>query len=176
MSNGVPPQYDTPEFKAERDRWYARLADEGFDDIETCLRVTGHPGPLLKGRSPSPGDLARGLYQPHKEDYYRWAAQHVFEMEPGPARHVWRLHAAGLSVRDIVECLGERYDISGYFIEQTIKREREAMKARGDAEMDDPDPDETLAAAMAEDTMPAWLNWVPRGAVKDGRARRRDRR
>lgn len=174
--NGVPEQYNSPAFKEERDRWYRRLEEEGFEDIETVLRVTGHPGPLLRGHSPSPGDLARGLYQPHKEDYYRWAGQHVYDMPPGPDRHIWRLHASGQSVDDIHRIVGERYGVSKNYCGAVVRRERDAMKAKGDAEMDSLGEDPSLAAAMAEDTMPDWLNWVPRGAVKDGRSKRRDRR
>lgn len=166
-----------PEFVALREEWYARAAATGFQDIESFLRVTGEPGPLLAG--PSPGDLARGLYRPDKEDYYTWARHWAFSLPPTSDRHIWRLHAAGCSMATIRAAIGHRYaGVGPSRIARVISRERARMRAAADASWDTPIPDDeadSIALAMAEATRPVWYTDPARGATSRGRVKRRER-
>lgn len=103
--------YETDEFLAERDRWYEKLKQEGFHDIEVMDEITRQPGHLLLG--PSPGDLGRSehriQYKASSEEYYRLARQHVWTLPRGPHRHAAELHADGLSNREVVTTITTHY-------------------------------------------------------------------
>lgn len=52
---------DTPEYRRQRDAWYARLKKEGFADVEIMDPRTGAPGNYLMGVSA--GDLRRNSHR-----------------------------------------------------------------------------------------------------------------
>lgn len=106
-----------------RRQWYARLAREGFEDIETltrngeiysCLnrkRMHGRPVDNYE-RGGERNDLgvirsSHGLFQ-LKAEYYRFAGQFLWdhEFKNRLERKIWALHAEGATYREIVERLG----------------------------------------------------------------------
>ena len=103
--------YETDEFLALRDEWYAKAKESGFEDLEVLDEITHQPGSLMRGVSP--GDLGRSerriAYKASSEEYYRLARQHVWTLPRGPQRHTARLHADGLSNREVVEAITKAY-------------------------------------------------------------------
>lgn len=85
--------------------WDTRLAKAGFEDAEQ--REDGN----LKTWASSD---ARACYRPNyweaKEEYYRLAGQFLWEHQfaTKKERHMWELHAAGHSIRDIVLTLKKK--------------------------------------------------------------------
>lgn len=155
--------YERPEFLDLRDSFYKKLEEEGFYDIETNLRTTRQPGPLLRG-SPSAGDLSRNLFREDKEEYYRWARQHYHEMPDTTAKTIWYLHACGESLDSIWERLEGHYpDISRRLIGRVIKWEEEAMRQKGEAH---PPAGDSSAEALLGDLYPAGVDVQMRGSVK----------
>ena len=162
---------ETPEFLALQDEWYAKLEAEGFRDIEPRQPGTCEAGLNLKGMSC--GDLARGLYQEDREDYYRWARQYAHEMPAGPARHIWRLHADGLGETVIYRALGERYGVSQGYVGRSIKETRAAMMAHHSQQFEEEEGEYTVQSLIAEAVRPAWFTVPARGSVAgSGLARR----
>jgi hypothetical protein len=155
--------YETEEFVRLQDEYYAKLEDEGFRDIEPRIKGTSIPGPNLSGMSA--GDLARGLYRPDAEDYYRWCRQHTHTMARGVDRHVWRLHADGTPKAQIVRALGRRYGLSRGAVEKIIRREEEAMRSRMTEEHDGTPEHTGVVIVLAEAVRPPWYTFPSRGAV-----------
>ena len=122
--------YHDRKFVRDKKAWYAKLAEEGFYDIEGG--VEGH---LLKGPTPSrrlyvmkqemDGLRSRGIdvdkvmtienelvnyLGSHKAGYYRWAqllaAQAFRTRELAERCWVWMLHSQGLGERSISTELG----------------------------------------------------------------------
>lgn len=128
--------YNEPGFLAERDAWYKKLEEEGFDDIEIIDKQTGQPGPMLRGMSP--GDLQRGLYKPETEEYFRCARAHVWRVRRGMRRQIWKMHAEGFSEKKIWEQLEGRYEgITFYRVREVVKTERAKMGRIWDRMADD---------------------------------------
>lgn len=134
--------FDDDEFVALRDAWYAKLKEEGFEDIEILDKRTKHPGCMLKGVSP--GDLRRGLYKPETEEYYRIARRHVWKLHTPLEREIWRLHAEGHSRSRIVARLGTRFHVTRSFVSRFLTQERERMFRLWQAE------EERIAAELRE--------------------------
>jgi hypothetical protein len=129
-------RFDDPAFLAERDKWYARLKEEGFDDIEILDGNTHHPGAMLRGVSP--GDLQRGLYKPETEEYYRCARHHVFRMKRGVGRQIWKLHSEGYAEHSIFKALEGRYPgLKLSLVKKTVKAERARMARLWDKQAED---------------------------------------
>lgn len=125
-----------PDFLALLEVWDKRLAEDGFDDIEQRSKLGGQEGRLLAGSSPSSGDLRRALYNEEKEDYYRLARQHVWEMKRGPRRHVWRLHSDGVPYQKIARWLKPFYDLSERVVGRIVSEERKKMLEAVNGELD----------------------------------------
>lgn len=89
------------EFKALKAKWYKKLKDTGFEDIEqdeTYLKVWSSYFFKVNYNAT--------LFEA-KEDYYRMAGyflnEHKFESEYD--RLVWSMHADGLGIREIAKRL-----------------------------------------------------------------------
>lgn len=117
--------YKDPELQRQQREWYAKLAADGFNDIEQIDWATGDPKPLLRGMSQ--GDLARGLYKYSSEEYYSAARAHVHRIKDRRTAHVWELHSEGYSVARIHAVLGERYGLTKGRIDRIVKEQRQAM-------------------------------------------------
>lgn len=94
------PKPDSKEFKDLQAKWYKKLANTGFADIE-------QPDGNLKNWALS---LIRHdeTTENAKQDYYRLAGQLLHSSYPfqsNTERKIWEMHAEGLSIRDIAKKL-----------------------------------------------------------------------
>lgn len=117
--------FKTREFLALRRKYYEKLKEEGFEDIEITDWSTGDSGNLLRGFGHM--DAIR-RYTPDKERYYQLARQMIHTLKarraPKEERKVWELHAEGVSFRAIERRLG----ISRNRVSKIVKRiEREML-------------------------------------------------
>lgn len=100
--------HESEELKELQEKWYKKLKDEGFNDIEDM----SSGGEYLKAWHST---YFSSRYTPDsfemKEDYYRRAShflyEHKFEWIPGSTlinfkeREAWRLHTEGVSYKQI---------------------------------------------------------------------------
>lgn len=90
------------EFQRVQDYWYAKLKDEGFDDIE-------YQGGSIKSAAPrSIGSMDPILREATQEYYYM--AHHFlnsYKFESEMERVLWDYHTNGISVRNIARLLKE---------------------------------------------------------------------
>lgn len=127
--------YETDGFLALRDRWYAKLKEEGHQDIEILDKITRQHGSLMHG--PSPGDLNRNLYKPETEEYYRCCRLHYWRIKERPNAgedrlRIWELHAEGYSQKRIQEATG----YSGSRVAAVLRQEKRWMREEWDYELD----------------------------------------
>lgn len=92
--------YETPEFLRTQKKWYAKLKDEGFQDIEATKST--------RGVTRSGDDSRTVLPQASVSEYYRLARAflHDYTFKDNKHWHMWLLHSEGLSIRMIAEKLG----------------------------------------------------------------------
>lgn len=94
--------YESREFLKLRRKYYEKLKDDGFTDIEITDWSTGESGNLLRGFGHM--DAVR-RWTPDKERYYQLARQKAHKLRSRKYskedRKVWRLHAEGESFRGI---------------------------------------------------------------------------
>jgi len=117
--------YETEEFRRLQKEWDSRLSDSGFVDLEQRHLMGGCEGRYLLGMSS--GDLCRRLFKAETADYYRAARQHAWEMPHGVPRHIWELHAEGLSVSKIVRSLKPWYGCGRKKVTRILRDERGKM-------------------------------------------------
>ena len=107
----------TKQFKNLRDRWYKKLKDSGFEDIEqdedrlkeySTTRFTSGKNNKL------PPDQIKTLND-SKEEYYRVAGHflHEHEFNNEVDRFIWQKHAEGHSYRDITKML-----VAAFYLEK----------------------------------------------------------
>lgn len=91
------------DIRALRREWYAILASEGFEDIETLTPRGNLYSEISKGRVRSK-DLDPIRIQ-QRADYYRRASQFTWEFifPDELTRSIWALHAEGETYRVIAE-------------------------------------------------------------------------
>lgn len=99
------PWYQRPEVVAERQKWYAKLAAEGFKDIEYHDRKTGDSLPVLRGFSPM--DAVR-YYRPDAAEFYRLAEHHILSVvkeygEDTWQAKAWTLFSKGVGLKPIAD-------------------------------------------------------------------------
>jgi hypothetical protein len=132
--------YEEDEFLDLRDEWYAKLKEEGFDDIEMVDQISRQPEAkdghiLLRGPA---RDLVRSKekrqYVASQEEYYRLARQLVWELPFGPYRHVVAMHAEGHSASAIFDALGERYNLSKTAVTKMVKQVGKTLRQRARGE------------------------------------------
>lgn len=116
------------ELKKLRAKWYKKLKDTGFEDIET---EKGLKRPSASGRMIQTVKDKRELNIRSAENYYRLAGwflnEHKFECESD--QYIWNMHSQGESYRTIEGLL----KLKGYYpssygvVKQVIHRLREIM-------------------------------------------------
>jgi hypothetical protein len=105
-------------------QWYAKLAKEGFDDIEWVDHRTGkgHDSGFLKGSL-----ISGKAYHPGRELYYQLATNyliHCANLRNRPyERFIWKLHAGGATYDEIESAVATKYHktVSKYTIYYQIK-------------------------------------------------------
>lgn len=102
--------YQTPEFLKTQAKWYAKLKQEGHEDIEAIDPTTGDPYPLLhstRGCYNSAVDIIR-KHTPAGERYFELARAHYWQMQGTDEEcEVFRLFAQrGMSVAAINRAMG----------------------------------------------------------------------
>jgi hypothetical protein len=131
MSNSNP--FNTKEFKDLKSKWYKRLKDAGFDDIER-QDLEGENGSILKTAAME--NIKRSYTVDQfkiKEEYYRLAGQFLnsnkFRSEID--RQIWAMHCEGISIRNIIKALKEKKltayrDLVHGAIKKLVKEMKEA--------------------------------------------------
>ncbi len=102
------PRPLTPEikFKQLQKKWYAKLKDTGFNDIE-------YKGDYIESAVPKPlrgkgtATVPDKFYQSLTEEYYTLCSQFLndFKFERPFDKRVWELHTEGFSIREIATSL-----------------------------------------------------------------------
>lgn len=117
--------FKTAKFKATQKKWYERLADKGFSDIE-------QPDGNLKVWE---SRMFQNRYDPKRAEtdteYYRLAGQFLFEFEFANKRdrYLWELHSTGFTSREIRSTLKKK-NMTPYYlqsIQDTIDLFRKEM-------------------------------------------------
>lgn len=89
-------------YKALKDQWYRKLAEEGFEDIEDENgNLKNHKGSFHStGMGCRNGNL---VFKQSLEDYYRLASHKLYDAKFPSKLHkdVWTLHVAGKS-REVI--------------------------------------------------------------------------
>lgn len=113
------------EFAKLQKQWYAKLAKDGFQDIEWVNHATGtgHDSDYLKG------SLTGGVrYHPGRDLYYQLASNyllHCGNLKNNPYhKFIWKMHANGATYDEIEAEVKKRFvgAISKYTIYYDIKK------------------------------------------------------
>lgn len=113
--------FDTKKFKDLKSKWYKKLADTGFDDIEDS-----------EGDIKSKGDakVIKNALQDkeQRETYYSIAREFLetYNFENDTAKDIWRLHCEGLGKLSIAKEL----NITAYTAETITVKLRKLAKLR----------------------------------------------
>ena len=104
------PALGTQSFRDLRDKWYAKLKKEGFEDLEHIPRTEDDATRYIQ--TSSLAAIAK-YYKPETLHYYRqwtcylaWKGQYI---RPKKDREVLYLHADGVPFREIVRRLSKSY-------------------------------------------------------------------
>ena len=109
-------------FRALQQKWYKKLEQSGFKDIEDEKgRLKVYSGIGLSEDLPLPvsrTDYSSKLYKESQAEYYRLAGQYLYDKKFKSPRdkQVWALHTQGLSFTVISEKLGLTRDSVKYRI------------------------------------------------------------
>lgn len=98
----------SPEFAKLQAKWYGKLADEGFEDIEWTDNKTG----LGQGTPYLSGSGYGKVYKPETELYFRMVQNYITHNEKSFdkwKRFILSLHVDGVSYRDIVRAYNKRF-------------------------------------------------------------------
>lgn len=112
------------EFAKLQKQWYAKLAKEGFKDIEWVDHSTGtgHDSGYLKGSL-----ISGKAYHPGRDLYYQLASnylQHCKNLKNRPYhKFIWKLHAEGMTYDEIELHVKKRYknSVSKYTLYYQIR-------------------------------------------------------
>jgi hypothetical protein len=113
------------QFAKLQKQWYAKLAKEGFKDLEWVDHNTGtgHDSGYLRGSL-----ISGKAYHPGRELYYQLATNyliHCTNLKNYPMdKFIWKLHAGGATYDEIEAEVAKKYkdSISKYTIYYRIKR------------------------------------------------------
>ena len=113
------------EFAKLQKQWYAKLAKDGFEDIEWVNHSTGtgHDSGYLKGSL-----ISGKAYHPGRELYYQLASnylQHCLALKNRKYHHyLWKLHTAGHTYDEIEVLVLKKFkrSVSKFTIYYQIKR------------------------------------------------------
>lgn len=112
------------QFARLQKQWYAKLAKQGFEDIEWVDHNTGlgHDSAFLKG------SLSSGKpYHPGRELYYQLATNYLMNcisLKNKPYnKFIWKLHAEGATYDEIEAAVNKKYknSVSKYTLYYQIK-------------------------------------------------------
>lgn len=106
----MPHTLSKAEYAKLQKKWYDKLADEGFKDLEWVDPATGggHNSPYLRGslNGGKPYHAGRELYYQLASNYY----VHCKNLKNRPQqRYMWLLHSEGHTYDDIVAALRKKY-------------------------------------------------------------------
>lgn len=126
-------------FLAERWKWYKKLEQEGFQDIEYFSRKTGEALPLMDGMGPI--DLKKNYekFGNSKSIYYTAAEAHASNVEEtygyySEQAKVWRIHVRGFGSNTV----SRRLELPHQWVHRFVKREAARMwDLRAQEELDD---------------------------------------
>ena len=121
---------NSSEFRALQKKWYGKLKDTGFEDIEQD--PTDEGGPLERWAASSLRAKFDATKYSAKEEYYRLAGQFLYshEFETGLEKDIWALHSEGVSVRHTVLRLKKKYWRSHLYrrrVHETVQRLADIM-------------------------------------------------
>lgn len=152
---------DTDEYRAQRDEWYARLAEEGFEDQEMIDRRTGLPGDRLRG--PSPGDLRRSrhriMYVRETERFYALCRQHVWDMPKGLNRDIFARFAEGARPMEIwreLQADPHTAHVTKAFVRRSVRRSVEDVRVEALRAQQDPGPVPEDVEVLLWGSAPEW--------------------
>lgn len=119
-ANGITDQ----QFAKLQKQWYAKLAKDGFEDIEWVNHSTGkgHDSGYLKGSL-----ISGKQYHPGRELYYQLASnylQHCKGLKNDTYRRfIWKLHSEGQTYAEIESAVKRRFrqSVSVYTLYYQIK-------------------------------------------------------
>lgn len=125
---GLPapdPGLSKTEYAKLQKQWYAKLAKDGFEDIEWVNHSTGtgHDSGFLKGSL-----IGGKAYHPGRDLYYQLASNYLMHCKNlknrSYSKFIWKLHAAGLTYDEIEARIKQRYKnpVSKYTLYYQIKR------------------------------------------------------
>lgn len=102
--------HNSKQFKKLQDKWYKKLAEEGFEDIEQdefYLKRASNLHFLLRSQNKNLDFEDVILRVTHREQYFRLAEHFLYEHKFVDAldRIIWEEHANGISHRTTVENL-----------------------------------------------------------------------
>ena len=129
MSNNS--QFKTKEFAKLQKKWYSKLAEEGFSDIERQDKV-GKASERLKT------DVLENVMHDYtveqfniKKEYYVLAGQFLYDhkFKTQTEKKIWKMHSEGIGIRDIAKILKEEGKVAyKRLVHETIKELVEEMK------------------------------------------------
>ena len=127
MSN----QFKTKEFQELQTKWYKKLQQKGFNDIERTDKIGKAAGRLKTDALENVSHSYSAHQFSIKEEYYRLAGQflHEHKFKTQVEKKIWELHSEGVSVRNIIKKLRHR-GVTAYkdLVHGTIKRLAKEMK------------------------------------------------
>lgn len=127
----VSSQFKTKQFKELENRWYKKLLEKGFKDIEQ----RDSKGKSLDRLKTGPLENVVNLYSVEqfqiKEEYYRVAGQflHEHKFKTNTEKLIWKHHSDGVSIRNIIKFLKKK-GVTAYkdLVQGIINRLAEEMK------------------------------------------------
>jgi len=98
--------YDSAKFKELQKKWYTKLKDSGFNDIES--RTPGKQDDPLLGFN---NYVTRKRYNAEVEEYFRRCRHHLtnYRWRCRIDRHLFQWHTEGLSYRKIVRAFNAKF-------------------------------------------------------------------
>jgi len=110
----------TKEFNKLQEKWYKKLKDKGFDDIETSDgRLKKWASSHIKRQILENGlDVTLSLINA-KTEYFRAAESFLYDHKFSSSyeKRIWKMHTEGKTIRGIAKVL----DVSSWEIFQVIK-------------------------------------------------------
>lgn len=102
MTKRLKPKLTQEQFLDLRDKWYTKLANQGFEDIEDVhspneMLLAWHASDLPR-RMTDNRHVATVAYYEAARDMLNW-----YTFKNRQERRIWELHAEGISIREIVK-------------------------------------------------------------------------
>ncbi len=124
--SGEKKFWQTEEFRKLQDKWYGKLAKDGFEELE-YFDHNNEPNTFM--RRGATADLAR-QYTPDAARYYELAQQYYWAVRwsrwPAKYRTIWRMHSYGHTDDDVSKYL-EKLGVK--ITRQEVRRRLNKMKS-----------------------------------------------